>query len=175
MTPTSTAAEILVVDDEPDLRTLYEITLQRCGYEVCSAGDLEQARDLLQRKRFAVLVTDMRLPDGQGLELIEWLQQNQRAERGIVVTAYGSSDNAVRALKAGAFDYLTKPVNLDQFRHVVAQAVRASKKVQVHAPIWPPTASKGKRRAATSASVVALTARDQRWEIPRDPKDSMLK
>ena len=76
--------KILVVDDEPDLRTLYEITLQRCGYAVCSAGDLEQARDLLQRKRFAVLVTDMRLPDGQGLELIEWLQQNQRAERGIV-------------------------------------------------------------------------------------------
>ena len=126
MTPAPTAAvAILVVDDEPDLRTLYEITLQRCGYEVCSAADLEQAHALLQRRRFAVLVTDMRLPDGQGLELIEWLQQNQRAERGIVVTAYGSADNAVRALKVGAFDYLTKPVNLDQFRHVVAQAVRA--------------------------------------------------
>lgn len=127
MTPTPTAVAILVVDDEPDLRTLYEITLQRCGYEVYSAADLEHAHALLQRRRFAALVTDMRLPDGQGLELIEWLQQNQRAERGIVVTAYGSADNAVRALKAGAFDYLTKPVNLDQFRHVVAQAVRAGK------------------------------------------------
>lgn len=125
MTAKQTGASVLVVDDEPDLRTLYEITLQRCGYQVQSAGDLEQARALLQQQHFAVLVTDMRLPDGQGLELIEWLQGNGRSERGIVVTAYGSADNAVRALKAGAFDYLTKPVNLDQFRKVVAQAVQA--------------------------------------------------
>lgn len=161
MTPTSTAAEILVVDDEPDLRTLYEITLQRCGYAVCSAGDLEQARDLLQRKRFAVLVTDMRLPDGQGLELIEWLQQNQRAERGIVVTAYGSSDNAVRALKAGAFDYLTKPVNLDQFRHVVAQAVRASKNTAATQPVAsapPPTAEPAASSAQKKPAPVSPSA-----------------
>ena len=161
MTPTSTAAEILVVDDEPDLRTLYEITLQRCGYAVCSAGDLEQARDLLQRKRFAVLVTDMRLPDGQGLELIEWLQQNQRAERGIVVTAYGSSDNAVRALKAGAFDYLTKPVNLDQFRHVVAQAVRASKNTAATQPVAsapPPTAEPAASSAQKKPAPVSPAA-----------------
>ncbi len=124
-------AAVLVVDDEPDLRTLYEITLQRCGYAVDSAPDLEQARALLQRKRFAVLVTDMRLPDGQGLELVEWLQQQQRDERSIVVTAYGSADNAVRALKVGAFDYLTKPVNLDQFRRVVAQAAQAGQAAHV--------------------------------------------
>ncbi len=125
MTTHPTGAAVLVVDDEPDLRTLYEITLQRCGYAVESAADLEQARALLRRKQFAVLVTDMRLPDGQGLELVEWLQQQQRSERSIVVTAYGSADNAVRALKVGAFDYLTKPVNLDQFRRVVAQAAQA--------------------------------------------------
>ena len=123
--PKRTAARLLVVDDEPDLRTLYDITLQRAGYEVLTAGDLEQARALLAQQTFDVLVTDMRLPDGQGLELIEWLQTAQRSERGIVITAYGSADNAVRALKAGAFDYLTKPINLDQFRQVVAQAVQA--------------------------------------------------
>ncbi|MDO4795703.1 MAG: sigma-54 dependent transcriptional regulator [Brachymonas sp.] len=126
MTTHSPGAAVLVVDDEPDLRTLYEITLQRCGYAVESAADLEQARALLQRKRYAVLVTDMRLPDGQGLELVEWLQQKQRNERSIVVTAYGSAENAVRALKVGAFDYLSKPVNLDQFRRVVAQAAQAA-------------------------------------------------
>ncbi|MDO4796083.1 MAG: sigma-54 dependent transcriptional regulator [Brachymonas sp.] len=126
MTTHPIGAAVLVVDDEPDLRTLYEITLQRCGYAVESAADLEQARALLQRKRYAVLVTDMRLPDGQGLELVEWLQQKQRNERSIVVTAYGSADNAVRALKVGAFDYLSKPVNLDQFRRVVAQAAQAA-------------------------------------------------
>jgi two-component system response regulator PilR (NtrC family) len=155
MTPTPTAAvAILVVDDEPDLRTLYEITLQRCGYEVYSAADLEQAHALLQRRRFAVLVTDMRLPDGQGLELIEWLQQNQRAERGIVVTAYRSADNAVRALKAGAFDYLTKPVNLDQFRHVVAQAVRAGGNMAETEPASEPPANSPHKKP-TSVSPAA--------------------
>ena len=128
--PKRTAARLLVVDDEPDLRTLYDITLQRAGYEVLTAGDLEQARALLAQQTFDVLVTDMRLPDGLGLELIEWLQAAQRSERGIVITAYGSADNAVRALKAGAFDYLTKPINLDQFRQVVAQAVKAGGAVQ---------------------------------------------
>ncbi|MDO5653596.1 MAG: sigma-54 dependent transcriptional regulator [Brachymonas sp.] len=124
-------ARLLVVDDEPDLLTLYEITLKRCGYQVQTAADLEQARALLAEQRFDVLVTDMRLPDGQGLELIEWLQASQRKERGIVITAYGSADNAVRALKAGAFDYLSKPVNLDQFRSVVAQAIHAGESVHM--------------------------------------------
>lgn len=137
MTTHAPGAAVLVVDDEPDLRTLYEITLQRCGYAVESAADLEQARALLQRKRYAVLVTDMRLPDGQGLELVEWLQQKQRNERSIVVTAYGSADNAVRALKVGAFDYLTKPVNLDQFRRVVAQAAQAALATANPAPAAP--------------------------------------
>lgn len=119
------SGNLLVVDDEPDLRTLYEITLQRCGYTVTTAGDVDTARELLQAHTYDVLVTDMRLPDGMGIELIEWLQSKQRSERAIVITAYGSADNAVRALKAGAFDYLTKPINLDQFRSVVNQAVSA--------------------------------------------------
>ncbi len=119
------SGRLLVVDDEPDLRTLYEITLQRCGYEVTVAGDVQSARELLQAQTFDVLVTDMRLPDGMGTELIEWLQSQQRKERSIVITAYGSADNAVRALKMGAFDYLTKPINLDQFRSVINQAVTA--------------------------------------------------
>ena len=140
MTTHLPGAAVLVVDDEPDLRTLYEITLQRCGYAVESAADLEQAHALLQRKRFAVLVTDMRLPDGQGLELVEWLQQKQRNERSIVVTAYGSADNAVRALKVGAFDYLTKPVNLDQFRRVVAQAAHAAASTTLHGEPSAPSA-----------------------------------
>lgn len=128
---------LLVVDDEPDLRTLYEITLQRCGYTVTTAGDVHSARELLQAHNFDVLVTDMRLPDGVGIELLEWLQSQQRSERAIVITAYGSADNAVRALKAGAFDYLTKPINLDQFRNVVHQAVLAV--VPVASPEAEPT------------------------------------
>ncbi len=117
-------AQVLVVDDEPDLRTLYELTLLREGYRVDAAGTLGEAWLLLEQHRFAAVVTDMRLPDGLGLELLQRMSAQQRHERCIVMTAYGSAENAVEALKAGAFDYLTKPVDLKQFRTVVASAIQ---------------------------------------------------
>jgi two-component system response regulator PilR (NtrC family) len=114
---------VLVVDDEPDLRTLYELTLLREGYQVDSAATLADAWQHLEERRFDAVITDMRLPDGQGLELLQRMLAQQRTERCIVMTAYGSAENAVEALKAGAFDYLTKPVDLKQFRSVVASAI----------------------------------------------------
>lgn len=124
--PPTTPAHILVVDDEPDLRTLYELTLLREGYRVEAAGDLLQAREQLESKRFDAVITDMRLPDGLGLELLRELVAQQRAERCVIITAHGSAENAVEALKAGAFDYLTKPVDLKQFRNVVASAIQGT-------------------------------------------------
>ncbi len=115
---------ILVVDDEPDLRTLYELTLLREGYRVETAESLAQAVQHLSEHRFDVVITDMRLPDGLGMELIRQVRAQQRAERCVVITAYGSAENAVESLKAGAFDYLTKPVDLRQFRAVIASAVQ---------------------------------------------------
>jgi len=120
----NTTPQVLVVDDEPDLRTLYELTLLREGYRVEAAGTLAEARQLLDGRRFDAVITDMRLPDGLGLELLRGLQGAQRPERCLVMTAYGSAENAVEALKAGAFDYLTKPVDLKQFRMVVASAIQ---------------------------------------------------
>ena len=119
-------ANILVVDDEPDLRTLYELTLLREGYRVEAAGSVGEALAQLNSHAFDVVITDMRLPDGLGLQLLQSLQERQRTERCIVITAYGSAENAVEALKAGAFDYLTKPVDLKQFRSVVASAVQGT-------------------------------------------------
>ncbi len=117
-------AQILVIDDEPDLRTLYELTLLREGYRVETAGSVAEAWQLLEIQTFTVVITDMRLPDGMGLEIIAGLKAQQRAERCVVITAYGSADNAVESLKAGAFDYLTKPVDLKQFRGVIASATQ---------------------------------------------------
>lgn len=119
------SARILVVDDEPDLRTLYELTLLREGYRVEAAGTLAEALQQIGERRFDVVITDMRLPDGLGMALIQQLRAQQRLERCVVITAYGSAENAVEALKAGAFDYLTKPVDLRQFRAVIASAVQA--------------------------------------------------
>ena len=133
-------AHVLVVDDEPDLRTLYELTLLREGYRVEAAGTLAEAKSLLTQQRFDAVITDMRLPDGLGLELLQSIAAQQRSERVVVITAYGSAENAVNALKAGAFDYLTKPVDLKQFRSVVASAIQG----QTPAP------SKSQRDSATA-------------------------
>lgn len=123
---TQTTQHVLVVDDEPDLRTIYELTLLREGYRVDTAENLQQARACLASKAYDAVITDMRLPDGLGLSLITELKAGRRSERCVVITAYGSTANAVEALKAGAFDYLTKPVDLKQFRSVIAAALRSA-------------------------------------------------
>lgn len=114
---------LLVVDDEPDLRTLYELTLLREGYDIETAGTVQDAQLHLKDRIYSAVITDMRLPDGTGLDVLRWLEENGRREKTIVITAYGSAENAVEALKAGAYDYLTKPVDLKQFRAVVASAL----------------------------------------------------
>lgn len=113
---------VLVVDDEADLRELLGLTIARLGLEVDTAGSLAEARQCLQGRVYRLCLTDMRLPDGSGLELVRDL--GARGEPKVaVITAYGSADNAVAALKAGAFDYLAKPVDLDQLRVLVRSAV----------------------------------------------------
>ena len=144
----TTAARILVVDDEPDLLTLYELALIREGHQVQTASTLAEARSALAEATFDVLITDMRLPDGLGMELLRELAAARRPERSIMVTAYGSPETAVEALKAGAFDYLTKPVDLKQLRTVVASALqdapapaRAAAPAASAAPAAPQTAA----------------------------------
>ena len=108
---TTSPFSLLVVDDEPDLRTLYELTLLREGYDIDTAGSVEEALARLEARRYSLVITDMRLPDGSGLDLLRRLEETDRSEKAIVITAYGSAENAVEALKARAYDYLTKPVS----------------------------------------------------------------
>jgi two-component system response regulator PilR (NtrC family) len=119
-----TSPRILVVDDEADLRELLEITLVRMGLDVDSAETLAQARALLAQAEYALVLTDMRLPDGLGLELVREVTATYKSTPIAVVTAYGSADNAVVALKAGAFDYVSKPLVLDDLRVMVQSALR---------------------------------------------------
>ena len=139
---------LLVVDDEPDLRTLYELTLLREGYDVETAGSVEEALLHLKDRTYSALITDMRLPDGSGLDLLTKLEQGGRREKAIVITAYGSAENAVEALKAGAYDYLTKPVDLRQFRAVVASALGRAPQT---APTVVPSSLPSEGGAATAA------------------------
>ena len=115
---------VLVVDDEADLRELLELTLLKMGLDVDSAATVAQARALLGVQAYQLVLTDMRLPDGLGLELVREVAATCRNTPIAVVTAFGSADNAVVALKAGAFDYIAKPVALDQLRLLVRSALR---------------------------------------------------
>ncbi len=160
------AAHILVVDDEPDLRTLYELTLLREGHQIEAAGSLAEARESLRQGSFDLLITDMRLPDGLGLELIRELGQQGRSERAIVVTAHGSAENAVEALKHGAFDYLTKPVDLKQFRTVVATALQAAGQAAVPSPT--PSNTAPNRAASPAAPLRKLAGGSQVMTLVRE-------
>jgi len=117
------APRVLVVDDEADLLELLELTLVGMGLDVDCASDLATARRLLASGRYALCLTDMRLPDGDGLALVTEIGAAFPDTPVAVITAYGSAENAVAALKAGAFDYLTKPVGLETLRAMVRSAV----------------------------------------------------
>jgi two-component system, NtrC family, response regulator PilR len=120
----STRQRALIVDDEPDIRELLEITLGRMKLDTRSARNVKEAREWLAREPFDLCLTDMRLPDGTGLELVQHIQQRHAQVPVAMITAYGSLDTAINALKAGAFDFLTKPVDLGRLRELVATALR---------------------------------------------------
>jgi len=114
----------LIVDDEPDIRELLEITLGRMNIDTSAAEDLSRAKALLDEQRFDLCLTDMHLPDGNGLELVEHIARHHAQLPVAVITAYGSMDTAITALKAGAFDFVSKPVDLEQLRALVDTALR---------------------------------------------------
>src|SRR6266705_2611505 len=122
--------KVLVVDDEPDLLELLELTLSRMGLDTTRAQSVAEAIRLLDAQAFDLCLTDMRLPDGEGLRVVEYITQKGLDVPVAVITAYGSAENAVAALKAGAFDYLSKPVALEQLRALVKQALKVPEKVQ---------------------------------------------
>jgi two-component system response regulator PilR (NtrC family) len=115
--------KVLIVDDEPDIRELLEITLGRMKLDTYSARDASEALALLKRETFELCLTDMRLPDGTGLELVQHIQQRYPQTPVAMITAYGNVDTAINALKAGAFDFLTKPVDLNRLRELVSSAL----------------------------------------------------
>jgi two-component system response regulator PilR (NtrC family) len=114
----------LVVDDEPDIRELLEITLGRMQLEVSTAGDFASALRQLGGQRFDLVLTDMRLPDGDGLDLVEWIQDHRPGVPVAVITAHGNVEAAVRALKLGAFDFLSKPLDLAGLRKLIEATLK---------------------------------------------------
>lgn len=116
----------LIVDDETDIRELLVMTLERMGIDTYSAIGVEEAKALLKQRQYALCLTDMQMPDGTGLDLVNYISEFYTGLPIAVITAYASAENAVSALKAGAFDYLTKPISLKQLRPVIEFALKLS-------------------------------------------------
>ena len=114
----------LVIDDEPDICELLSLTLGRMDIDTAVAGDVKSAKAQLSRQRFDICLTDMRLPDGDGLELVEWMQKNSSGVPVAVITAHGNVETAVQALKLGAFDFISKPLDLQNLRNIVENALK---------------------------------------------------
>ena len=131
----STRQRALIVDDEPDIRELLEITLGRMKLDTRSARNVKEAREWLAREPFDLCLTDMRLPDGTGLDIVQHIQQRYPQVPVAMITAYGSLDTAINALKTGAFDFLTKPVDLGRLRELVTNALRIRTASDDEAPV----------------------------------------
>jgi two-component system, NtrC family, response regulator PilR len=140
----SMTKRVLIVDDEPDIRELLEITLGRMQLSTETAKTIQEAKQKLAAHEFQLCLTDMRLPDGNGLELVEHIQHQLAGLPVAVITAHGSIDTAIESMKAGAFDFLTKPVDLNHLRKLVSTAIQTT---QINQPVIKTTAIIGQSAA----------------------------
>lgn len=146
----------LIVDDEPDIRELLEITLARMNIDTRSADSVREAEERLNKERFQLVLTDMHLPDGSGISLVQTIQQKSPQTPVAVITAYGSMEAAVTALKAGAFDFVSKPVELSRLRELVQTALQLA-----------PAIATGPTERMLGASPVMMALRDTIAKLAR--------
>lgn len=144
--------KILIIDDEPDIRELIELTLTRMGHETKSAANVQAAKQLLASERFHAVLTDMRLPDGDGMEIIEYIGTNLPELPVAMLTAHGNMDAAIKAMKLGAFDFVSKPIDITTLRQLVTNALKLSANPATPAPAAPASAPVGSKAPASSAA-----------------------
>ena len=127
-----TTARALIIDDEPDIRELLSITLDRMEIQSDTAADITQAKKLLENKNYNLCLTDMKLPDGNGIDLVKYIQKQLPDLPVAVITAHGSIDIAIEAMKAGAFDFINKPIELGTLRKLVESAISVNRLQQAN-------------------------------------------
>jgi two-component system, NtrC family, response regulator PilR len=154
-------ARILVIDDEPDLVELIELTLGRMGLSTVPAYSLGEARRLLDAEPFDLCLCDMRLPDGDGLQLLEWMQVKHPGLPVAIITAHGNVETAVRALKSGAFDFVSKPLDLGVLRRLVATALKLAERTDGSVTFQGPRLLGRSAPMAQLREMIARVARSQ--------------
>ena len=158
---------VLIVDDEADIRELLEITLSRMQLETSAAANISDAKNLLEQNSFDLCLTDMRMPDGNGIDLVRFIQENYPATPVAMITAYGSMDTAIQALKAGAFDFVSKPIDLKLLRHLVDGALKLTNEQLIANQHTPP--AKNSRLIGESLAMVALKQKIQKLARSQAP------
>lgn len=150
---------VLVVDDEADIRDLMEITLTKMGLSVDSAAGVSEAKKQLCRRRYSLVLTDMRMPDGSGLDVVDFINSEGLDVPVAVITAFGNAEQAVQALKNGAFDYLQKPITLAQLRSLVKSAIKIHENTAADVPATPPPVLDAKTQGTPSDNTAAYPVR----------------
>lgn len=169
--------QVLVVDDEPDIREVLELTLGRMNLETRTASTLEEARYLLGEFKFDLCLTDMRLPDGNGIELVRYIQDKFPYLPVAMITAFGNMETAIAALKAGAFDFVSKPLDLNDLRNIVRSALRvaqspgatATTSGTVASAVQPSTSPATKRLFGESAAIQKVRGMIERFARGQAP------
>jgi len=156
--------KVLIVDDEPDIRELLEITLGRMSLITESATTMASAMSLLNTQRFDLCLTDMRLPDGDGLRLVEFIQRQFGHMPVAVITAHGNTETAIRALKSGAFDFVSKPVDLQKLRDLVTAAIKLSAQQAI---LGTPATGLARQASVTGSSARIVELRQQISRLAR--------
>jgi len=156
---------VLIVDDEADIRELLVLTLSRMGVDADTTSTVKDAKQALESRNYDLCLTDMRLPDGDGLELLRHISEKYGNTPVAVITAYGSTENAVQALKAGAFDYLAKPIKLEQLRPLVMSALKLPRPAQSRRAAIGETSGAAPRLLGESPAIVR--ARDMIGKLAR--------
>jgi two-component system response regulator PilR (NtrC family) len=167
MSPAPAKNQILIVDDEPDIREVLELTLGRMNLETRSAPNLEEARQLLEQFRFDLCLTDMRLPDGNGIELVRHIQDHYPQMPVAVITAFGNMETAITALKAGAFDFVSKPLDLNDLRNIVRSALKVPRPAGAGPATPVPANESPVSRKMLGASPAIQKARDMIEKLAR--------
>ena len=152
---------VLIVDDEPDLCELLTITLQRMNLDPRSANGIGAAQRLLKSEHFDLCLTDMQLPDGNGLDLVEWMQRYTPNVPVAVITAHGNMETAVRALKVGAYDFVSKPLDLVGLRKLVATAIKLSETSETDTVVFGPRLLGASDSMQHLREMIARVARSQ--------------
>src|SRR6202789_1128652 len=152
---------VLVVDDEPDLCELLSITLQRMDLNPRTTGTVASAQRMLKTEQFDLCLTDMQLPDGDGLGLVKWIQMYSPSVPVAVITAHGNMETAVRALKLGAFDFVSKPLDLSGLRKLVATAIKLSGSSDAETSVFGPRLLGASSAMQHMREMIARVARSQ--------------